>query len=205
MHDEAALGIELADRMQAADEDAVLGDARQRRGAHARHELHVGDDVGAVGDLDAATRRAANRSGPCNTGSRTSCARACSRRTAHPSSRALRPAPSSGCSGRRPPSRSVQTKVRCSTRATSRRMRAMQVAAGKGFGIQRMQLAGREHAVAQFLEFGLGAVAPVHAFRARVLGHLFHPAAERFGSDRGDFQPVGCGRHDNLEGTRQGL
>ena len=63
----------------------------ERRRAHARHDAHVRDDVGAVGDLDAAARVSASRSGPCSTGSRTSCGRACSRRTARRLSRAPRP------------------------------------------------------------------------------------------------------------------
>ena len=56
MHDEAAVGIEVADRVQALDEGAVLLDALQRRRAHARHDAHVEHDVRAVGDLDAAAR-----------------------------------------------------------------------------------------------------------------------------------------------------
>ena len=56
-------------------------------------------------------------------------------------------------------SRSEQTNVSVLDAGDVRGMRAMQGAAGKGVGIQRMQLAGREHAIAQFLEF---AVRPSH-------------------------------------------
>ena len=56
MHDEALLGVEVADRVQAPDERAFLLDALQGRRAHARHDAHVQHDVGAVGDLDAAAR-----------------------------------------------------------------------------------------------------------------------------------------------------
>ena len=54
VHDEAALRIELARRVQPFDERLVLLDAFERRFADPRHQIHVRDDVGAVGDLDAA-------------------------------------------------------------------------------------------------------------------------------------------------------
>jgi hypothetical protein len=54
VHDEAPIGAQIADRVQAFHERAVTLDPAQRRRAHARHDAHVGDDVGAVGDLDAA-------------------------------------------------------------------------------------------------------------------------------------------------------
>ncbi len=67
MHDEALVRIELADRMQTFHErffalaaSGPLGtlalDARERRRSHARHQPHVGDDVGRVGDLHATAR-----------------------------------------------------------------------------------------------------------------------------------------------------
>ena len=57
MHDVAAVRIEFADRVQAAHERTFALDPRQRRGAHAGHDPHVGDDVRRIGDLDAATRQ----------------------------------------------------------------------------------------------------------------------------------------------------
>ncbi len=56
MHDKAPVGVEIAGRVKATDEATIIFDALECPGAHARHELHVGDDVGAVGDLDAAAR-----------------------------------------------------------------------------------------------------------------------------------------------------
>ncbi|EEF93412.1 hypothetical protein CATMIT_01959, partial [Catenibacterium mitsuokai DSM 15897] len=49
MHDEAALGIELADRMQAAHERVAAFDALERGRAHTRHRAHVGHDVRRIG------------------------------------------------------------------------------------------------------------------------------------------------------------
>jgi hypothetical protein len=53
VHDEAALGVEVAERVQALH--VVVGGAQpvERRLSHARHDPHVDDDVGAVGDLHA--------------------------------------------------------------------------------------------------------------------------------------------------------
>jgi hypothetical protein len=56
VHDEAAVGVEFAGGVQALHEAALAGDALERRPAGARHQDHVDDDVGAVGDLDAAAR-----------------------------------------------------------------------------------------------------------------------------------------------------
>ena len=57
MHDEATFRIQLAGRVQAADEGAIAPDALERGRAHARHQLHAGRDIGAVSDLDAAARK----------------------------------------------------------------------------------------------------------------------------------------------------
>ena len=54
MENKAALGIEIADGMQARHElAAVLAERVHRHGAHTSHNAHIGDDVRAVGHLDA--------------------------------------------------------------------------------------------------------------------------------------------------------
>ena len=54
VQDVARLGIEVADGVQARHElAAVLLERVHRHLAHARHDAHIGDDVGAIGDLDA--------------------------------------------------------------------------------------------------------------------------------------------------------
>ncbi len=55
VHDEAAIWIEVTDRVQALHEGAVALDALERRASHARHDPHVEHDVRAVGDFHAAT------------------------------------------------------------------------------------------------------------------------------------------------------
>ena len=54
MHDEALVRVEIARRVQTLDEVAFALDAPECFVAHTRHQLHVHDDVGAVGDLDTA-------------------------------------------------------------------------------------------------------------------------------------------------------
>ena len=51
--DEAAVGREVAERVQPRHEVLGAAELLERRRAHARHDPHVRDDVGAVGDLDA--------------------------------------------------------------------------------------------------------------------------------------------------------
>ena len=55
VHDETLVRVELAGRMQAANELSLARDAFERRRSHARHDAHVEHDVGRVGDLNAAT------------------------------------------------------------------------------------------------------------------------------------------------------
>ena len=56
VHDETTLGVEVACRVQTLDESTFFFNALQRCRTHACHELHVHDDVGTVGDLDATAR-----------------------------------------------------------------------------------------------------------------------------------------------------
>ena len=57
MHDETALRIQLAGRMQPAHEPAFVLDALQRTCAHPGHLAHIGHDIGTVGDFNAQTRQ----------------------------------------------------------------------------------------------------------------------------------------------------
>ncbi len=56
VHDEAALGAEIAERVQAAREIVGAAEMLERDASHARHDAHVEHDVLAVGDLDADLR-----------------------------------------------------------------------------------------------------------------------------------------------------
>ena len=53
MYDVAAHGIEIADGMQTRDEIGGTTDAVESDSAHAGHDAHTGNDVGAVGYFDA--------------------------------------------------------------------------------------------------------------------------------------------------------
>ncbi len=59
MHDESALGIEIAGRMHARHKVAGISKPIERHAAHARHDSHAGGDVCAVGHFhaDPALRR----------------------------------------------------------------------------------------------------------------------------------------------------
>ena len=56
VHDEAALGVEVAERVQAVREVVRIAQMVERDLADARHDAHAQDDVLAVGDLDADLR-----------------------------------------------------------------------------------------------------------------------------------------------------
>src|SRR5712692_691150 len=53
MRDVAAHGIQIAEGVQAGNEIGRRADAVQSDFAHARHDAHIGDDVGTVGDFHA--------------------------------------------------------------------------------------------------------------------------------------------------------
>ena len=93
----------LADRMNAGNELAVGAEQVDNRATHARHDAHVDDDIGAVGDLDAdlADVRAQRPHRKRDHVHRAAAHAAVEQPVA--ASRASRPGPSSCWSGRRRP------------------------------------------------------------------------------------------------------
>ena len=145
--------------------------------AHARHDPHVDDDVGTVGQLDADMRdRAAQRAHgerhdvkrpPAHAVREESVQRAPHVRGCHPVI---------GRAG-------VVPRFAADERAVLDprdvgRIRAGEVAAGAPDRIEPGQRAGGDHLGAQAIVFGLAAVAPKDAVRARQRGDLAHPAHE---------------------------
>ena len=199
VHDEAALGIEFPDRVQALDEGAVAGDPRERGRTHPRHELHVRRDVGAVRDLHPAARVG-----------RVDRAHAVGNDVHRP------PAHGAGeqrvhlaAGGRRRHPVIVGTRVFLivSTNKSQvldtgdvRCIRAVQVAARKSRFVELEQVAGGDHQPDQFAEFGLGAVAPVNLVGARVRGDLHDPMPQGVGCVRGSGRSIGCCCHPGLAG-----
>src|SRR5690348_6097440 len=55
MDDEAALWIELTDRVQTPHELAIMRDTLESGPPNPRHDDHVENDVGTIGDFNAAT------------------------------------------------------------------------------------------------------------------------------------------------------
>ena len=182
VHDEAAVGIEFAGRMQAAHEGLALRaftlDTRQRGGAHPRHQPHVGDDVGRVGDLDAAARqRRIDRAHAIGHDVQGASAHAA---VEQPVDRLVR------LRGRHPVV--VGTGVVALAGADEGqvfdarhvlRIGAVQIAPGVGVLVEFDEGAVCQHPRDQVAVLGLAAVAPVDAVGFGQGGDLVHPVVER--------------------------
>ena len=177
MHDEAAVRIEFADRVQALDETTLALDARQRRRAHAGHQAHVRHHVGAVGDLDAAARqRRVDRAHAIGNDVHGAAAHAALVQGVHLGV---------GLVGRHPVV--VRTGVGGVVGADegevfdARHVRGagpVQVAVRMGLFVELHQVAGAQHQLDQPGVFGVGAVAPVHGVGLGELGDRIDPLVE---------------------------
>ncbi len=177
VHDEAALGIELARRMQAFDEGLVFLDAFERRLADPSHQVHVCDDIGAVGDLDAAARvRRVDRTHAIRNHVHRPAAHGAGETLGHLGLR---------LGGREPVV--VRARIDPVVRADERQMLdagdvlgigAVQVATGIVLLVELEQRAAVEHLLYELAVFLLGAFAPVNSIGTRELGHLRNPVAQ---------------------------
>ena len=157
-------GFKLADRMQSLHELAVARDAIERRATHARHQLHVEHDVGAVGDLDSATReRRIDRPHAIRNDVKRAPLHAAGEQGIHFGMRLLRGKPRIVRSGIFPLSGAHVGDVldACHVRG----IRAIQIASRKALGIERQQLFARHQLAGERLIFGLAPVAPVNLLR----------------------------------------
>jgi hypothetical protein len=178
MHDEAAVRIEIADRVQAPHERALALDAAQGRIAHARHDAHVRDDVRAVCDLDAATgERRVDRAHAV----RDDVHRA-------PAHRALEQRIDLAVSFLRLQPVIVRAGVVARARAHERevldagdvrRVGAVQVTIRVGRRVELAKIAAGEHRCDQARVLGLGPRAPVNRIRLRESRDFFNPALQR--------------------------
>ena len=177
VHDVAARRVELAGRVQALDEIFVFFDAFQRWFAYPRHEIHVRDDVGAIGDFHAATgiRRIDG----------THAVRDHVHRAAAHATRETRLHERLGLCGRLPivVGACVDGVFGANVRQVldSRDVfgvRAMQVAARIGALVELDEGAVVEHFIEQLAILLIGAVAPVNPVGASQLGDLSNPVAE---------------------------
>ena len=174
VHDEAPLGIELADGVQPAHEDAVVRDALERGAAGASHDQHVEHDIGAVGDLDAAARqRRVERPHAVGDDVKRALAHAAAEQLAHLGVRLLRIHPVIVRAG-------ILLRARADVgemldpRDIVRR-RAVQVTAGEAFCVERLELAALQELRGQLPGLGIAPLAPVNRARLRQLAHRVHP------------------------------
>ena len=197
MHDETAVRVELADRVQAAHEGAVTADALQSRATHTGHDAHVDHDVGAVGDLHAAARV-----GRIN--------------RAHAIGHDIERAPLHAALvqgvhlgmglGRRHPV-VVRTGVFLLAGADEgqvlhagdvARVGTRQVAVREGFRVERLQFLSCDQFIAQHSHFGRRAVTPVDVVGLGERRNAFHPLGDFRGQVRERAQRArGC-RHGHV-------
>ena len=174
VHDEAPLGIEITDRVQAADEGAVPADAFERAAAHARHQLHVEHDIGAVGDFDAAAgERRIERTHAIGDDVQRPALHASGEERVH--------LPVC-CIGRQPVI--VRTGIVLAAGADEGDMldpgdvlgiRAVEYAAGEVFLVEWVEFLRCDQLPFEHVEFRIAAVAPVDRIGTRELGNVIHP------------------------------
>ena len=174
VHDEAAIGIEFTRGVQAFDEVSLALDARLRGGTHAGHDAHVGDDIGAVCDLHAATRqRRIDRTHAVGNHVKRAADHTAVEQRVH----------LSVCVGRRHPVivRSAVLPVGVADEGQVlhtrhvRRTGSMQITAGMRPLVQLDQLAGPQHSLYQGSIFAVRTIAPMHPLGAGQCGHVVYP------------------------------
>jgi hypothetical protein len=196
MHDEPAIRVELPDRVQALHEVAFARDAPQGSVAHSRHELHVGCDISAVGDLDAAARvgRVEGTHAVRDHVHRAPAHAALEKRVELASRL-----------GRRHPV-VVRARVFLPFRTDEgqvldardvRGIRAVQVTAGKTVGIELQEIARAQHLADQLAVLPVGTVAPVDLVGTGTRGDFENPVPEAFGCMLGRGRTVGSGSHQD--------
>jgi hypothetical protein len=196
VHDEAAIGAQVAERVQAPGEHRIGRQVVQGDRAHAGHDPHVQHDVLAVGDLDA-------RLGEAGTGhaheERHDIERAAPHRTGEERRQfGLRV-------GRQHPV-VVRPDLLGTVRANERevfgsrhvvRRAPMEVAAGQTRLIERDELAGRQALRHEAVAFGFGSVAVDDGVGGSELGYLIHPRGHHRGHCHAMRPPdvdAGCGK-----------
>ena len=189
MHDEAALRVQFADRMQALDEAAGrlaarggLGafalDPRQCGRAHAGHDPHVGHHVGRIGDLHpAAGQRRVDRAHAVGDHVQGAPAHAAVEQRVDLRVGLVRRHPVVVGAGVLALAGADEGQVLDPGHVV--RMRTMQVAAGVGVRVERQQGAVGQHARDQGLVFAVAAVAPVDRVGPGQGSDLGHPAVQR--------------------------
>ena len=178
VHDEAAVGREVAERVEPRDEVLGAAELLECGLAHARHDPHARDHVRAVGDLDAhlAEGRAERAHHVGHHVERAALHRALEQRE-HALARLL---------GRHPVVRGPGVRARAAgderevLRARHvRGVAAVEMRAGRALGVKPVERAVRQHPFDEPLVLGGRAVAPDDAVRAERPLHLADPVLDR--------------------------
>jgi hypothetical protein len=178
VHDEAAVGRQVAERVQSGHE--VLGAAElvERGLPHACHQAHVRDHVGAVGDLDAhaAEGRPERAHHVRHDVERPALHRPVEERE-HPLARFIGRHPVVG--GPRALAGAAGDERQVLGARDVGRVAAVQVGPGSLLRVQPLQRSVRQHHVHEAGVLRIPAVAPDHAVRAQRPLHLSDPLLDR--------------------------
>ena len=160
------------------DELAVARDALERRASHARHDRHVDDDVGAVGDLHAAARIGrVDRAHAVRHDVQRAALHAALEQLAHLRVRFVRGHPVVVRAGVVAILRADEGQVLDARHV--RRVRVGDVAAGKGSLVELLELAGLLERLLQARQLGRRPVAPLDLVRGGELADGLDPIGDR--------------------------
>ncbi len=174
VQDEAVVGRQIAEGVQAGDEVVVAAHVLYRHLSHASHQVHARDDVGAVRDHDAhAGQRRAGRTHEIRDDVHGAAAHGAGEVAA---------SPRLGIGGRHPVIGGPRV-VLCPRADVGQllgarhvgRMAAVQVTAGIGRLVQFEQRAVPQHQLDEPVVLRLRAVAPHRPFRTGEAGGIIHP------------------------------
>ena len=198
VHDETAVGVEFAGRVQALHEATFTTNALECRPTRAGHQHHVDDNVGAVGDLDATTRIGRiDRAHAIRHHIERATLHATFEERLHLRFR---------FAGRHPVV--VRTGIILVLGADEgemldagnvRRMRAREETVGVVLFVELHEFAARLQLAHELLVFGIRTIAPVDAFGLGELANRSNPVGDGFGNVRQGFRGLSsCGHHGSL-------
>ncbi len=179
VHDEAAVGVQLAGGMQALHEVTFALDARQCRRAHAGHDPHIGHHVGRIGDFHTAARQGRiNRAHAIGNDIQRAATHAAVKQCIDLGVRFTRGHPMIVGAGVFALGRADEGEMLHARHIVG--MGAMQGAARMGVLIEFDQGTVSQHVCLERGAFGIAAIAPVDGIGLGQLGDIGHPLVQGF-------------------------